>query len=104
MPYLTIIEPQKTPIVSAVRRSRCVFVSVPFRCPVNWRRAARGGVGQMAEAIERGAGATRVQRHFLGSDLGIRPANSRFEENGATSKTHCVAMTYGLFRASDIVY
>ena len=40
----------------------------------------------------------------LGSDLIIGPTNPRFEENGVTSKTHCDAMTHGLFRASDIVY
>ena len=40
----------------------------------------------------------------LGSAMRIGPMNRRFEENGVTSQTHCVAMTDGLFRASDNVY
>ncbi|CAL9000795.1 unnamed protein product [Prunus brigantina] len=109
MPYLTIIEPQKTPIFSAARRSRVFsspFLSVPEliggELP-GWRRTD-GGSDRKRRRSDALAGATRVQRHLLGSDLRIGPANSRFEENGATSKTHGDAMTYGLFRASDIVY
>ncbi|KAI5323811.1 hypothetical protein L3X38_032884 [Prunus dulcis] len=48
------------PIIPAGRRSRSFFVFVPFRYPVNWRRAPRGDVGRMAEAIEEQLGRRQI--------------------------------------------
>ncbi|CAL9000808.1 unnamed protein product [Prunus brigantina] len=97
-PYLTITEPKKQEEKKTPNRFGVASVPLfPFRCPVNGRRAPRGGVGQLKRSWS-DARATS----YLGSDLRTRPTNSRFEGNGAASKTHCVAMTYGLFRASDI--